>query len=98
MKAMGLAVAQMDGWRTSFDVADQSVCATHSANGATARPQVGTDSDSRIANGAIKRQLPSRCSKSHCRASGSRVIQSRTKASTLGRTGSMRSQAKLSQF
>lgn len=41
--------------------------------------------------------LPSRCSKNQSRFSGSRVIQSSTNASTCGRMGSMRSQARLSR-
>lgn len=53
-----------------FVVLDQSVLATHSANGATARPQVGAVSDSRTANEPIRRQFPLRCSKNHSRLSG----------------------------
>ena len=41
----------------------QNFCATHSAIGATARPQVGAVSESRAARDAINLQLPSRCSK-----------------------------------
>src|SRR5437588_1716858 len=62
-----------------------------------ARAQVIAVSDNGTANGPIRRQLPSRCSKTHDRYSGSRVIQSSTKASTSGRTGSIGSQAKLSR-
>jgi hypothetical protein len=70
---------------------------THSAKGATARAHIGAVSDSLTANGAMSRQFPSRPSKNHSRFSGSRVIQSSTQASTSGRTGSIRSQAKLSR-
>src|SRR5260370_39266899 len=55
---------------------DQKARATHSAIGATARPQVGAVLVSCTAKGAIKRQLPSRCSKNHSRLRGCRVIQS----------------------
>lgn len=64
-----------------------SVCATHSANGATAGPQVGAVSASRTAKGASRRQLPSRYSKNHVRFSGSRVIQSSRKAINLRSNG-----------
>jgi hypothetical protein len=57
-------------------VVDHSCCATHSAIGATARPQIGAVSDSRTANDPASRQLPSRCSKNHSRLRGCRAIQS----------------------
>ena len=94
--------AESSGWRgatsrADFVMVDQSVRATHSAKGATARPQVGAVSDNRAVNNPIRRQLPSRCSKNHSRPSGSRVIQSSTKASTWGRTASIKSHAKESR-
>lgn len=49
--------------RSGFDIVDQSIRATHSASGATMRPQVGAVSDSRTANDPIRRHVPSRCSK-----------------------------------
>jgi hypothetical protein len=57
---------------------DQSARAVHSANGATARAHIGAVSLKWMASDAISRQVPSRCSKSHSRFSGSRVIQSNT--------------------
>jgi hypothetical protein len=59
-------------------MADESVRATISAIGATARAQVGAVSESRTAKEAINRQFPSRCSKNHSRRIGSRLIQSKT--------------------
>src|SRR5579864_8005230 len=47
-------VKRVAGGRTDFLVADQNSCASHSAKGATARPQAGLVSASRMANGAIK--------------------------------------------
>src|SRR5450631_977008 len=60
------------GWR----MVDQKARATHSAIGATARPQIGAVVESWTAKDAIRRQLPSRCSKNHSRLRGCRVIQS----------------------
>jgi len=75
----------------------QNMRATDSATGATARPHIGAVSERRAQSDAIRRQFPSRCSKNHSRLTGSRVIQSSKNASTCGRTGSMRSQARLSR-
>ena len=83
--------------RVSLAELDQSARVTHSAKGATARPHIGAVSDRRAAKGAIRRQFPSLCSKSHSRLSGSFMIQSSRNASTCGRTGSIRSQARLSR-
>jgi hypothetical protein len=47
----------------------EKACATHSATGATARPQVGAVSESCFANDPINRQLPFRSSKNHSRFS-----------------------------
>ena len=55
---------------------DENFRQTHSATGATARPQVCAASESRTANEPIRRQLPSRCSKNHSRRKGPRAIQS----------------------
>jgi hypothetical protein len=76
---------------------DQSVRATHSAKGATARPHIRAVCDSSTARALINRQVPSRCSKNQARFSGSRVIHSSKKASTCGRTGSIRSHVRLSR-
>lgn len=82
--------------RLSFRL-DHSCRATHSATGATARAHIGAVSDSFTAKAAMSRQFPFCSSKNHSRLSGSRVIQSSTHASTSGRIGSMRSQARLSR-
>ena len=83
--------------RNGFRSRDHSVPATHSAIGATARPQVGAVSESLTASAAISRQLPSRCSRNHSRLRGSRVTQSTKNPSIWGRTTSIRSQARLSR-
>ena len=83
--------------RASLAELDQSARVTHSAKGATARPHIGIVSDSRATKGAIRRQFPSLCSKSHSRLSGSFIIQSSRNASTCGRMGSIRSHARLSR-
>ena len=49
------------------------------------------------AKASIKRQFPSRCSKKWLRSSRPCFSQSSTNASTSGRTGSIRSQARLSR-
>ena len=77
---------------------DQSVRAVHSAYGATARPQVGAVSDKRAAKSAINRQLPSHCSKNQSRRSCSDVSNFSSSSSTLGRTASITSHAKLSRL
>lgn len=76
---------------------DQNCLAIHSAAGATARLQIDAVSDRRTANGAINRQLPSRCSKNHSRFNGCRVTQSRRYESTTERAGSITSHARLSR-
>src|ERR1039458_2376853 len=68
--------------RASLGELDHSARVTHSAKGATARPHMGAVSDSRAAKGAIRRQFPSLCSKSHSRLSGSFITQSSKNAST----------------
>jgi hypothetical protein len=59
-----------------FRIVDQSLCATHSATGATARAHVDVVSERRIASSLIKRHDPSRCSKNHLFANGLCIIQS----------------------
>jgi hypothetical protein len=49
---------------------DQNARATHSAYGATARPQVGAVTHKRAANDRSKRQFPSLCSTNHSLLSG----------------------------
>jgi len=59
------------------------------ARGATASLHIGSVCESCSVNDPIKRQFPSGFSKNHLRFSGVRAIQSKTKASTCGRTGSI---------
>jgi len=79
------------------DVVAQSVRATYSAHGATSLLQTDIVSLSFAASVLKRRQLPFRSSKKSERRNGSRVIQSRSQASTDGRTASMMSQARLSR-
>src|SRR5437667_1548843 len=51
-------------------VVDHNCCVTHSATGPTARDHMPAVSDRRMANDAIKRQFPSRCSKNQSRRNG----------------------------
>jgi hypothetical protein len=57
-------------------------CATHSATGATARPQVGAVLASVSVSDAINLAFPLRCSKNHSLLRGCVVIQSSKYAST----------------
>src|SRR2546422_5000411 len=83
-------VGKMWSLRASLRTELHKVCATHSANGATARPHVGAVSESRAASGAINRQLPSRCSRNHSRLRDPLAIQSSRNVSTWGERGDRR--------
>jgi CheY-like chemotaxis protein len=85
-----LCVSRVAIGLSGLRIVDQNARATHSAYGATARPQVGAVWAMRAANDPIRRQFPSRCSKNHSRLSGWLVTQSSTYASHCARTGSIR--------
>ena len=84
--------------RLGLDIVWESVRAIHSANGATACLHIGAVCDSRTANDPISRQLPLRSSKNHSFFSGVFVIKSKRYPSINGRTGSIRSHARLSRL
>ncbi len=82
MAVVGTVMAAM--LKLPWGVGSCLLMRTFHANGASPRAHIGTVSLKRDANVPMRRQFLSRCSKNYSRLNGSRVIQSKTQASTLG--------------